>query len=214
MNLRAGAVIAVGAAATCGEPRSDPGGDPLTDSGDALSDGRVPGDVFQFGDAGRADHEDDADAGDAACDGGCFTPCPGALTEKNDLMLDDMMRIFFVGFTEARVHFCNPLMSTAPENLVFFVELTNHKGIPASSLTAGTWVINDQNVRVEEGLMWYGTDLTIGEHHAGGTLTAPLTTADSTPVLGPDTTQLELHADYIGDQGIDAFFRWTAEFLP
>lgn len=205
MGLRAGAMIAVGAATTCGGPESDPGEGPRTDSGAALPDGGVPGDAFQPGDAG---------VGDAACDGGCFKPCPGALPEKNGLTLDDLMRIFFVGFTEVRFHFCNPLMPSPAGDLVFFAELTNHKGIPPSSLTDGTWVVNDQGVRVDEGLQWDGTELTIGEHHAGGTLTAPLTTTDGTPVLGPDTTQLELHTDYIGDQGIDAFFRWTEEYLP
>ncbi|MBI2892983.1 MAG: hypothetical protein HYY06_05490 [Deltaproteobacteria bacterium] len=160
-----------------------------------------------------------ADAGAALPDAGEFETCPGAAAERNGNTAFDLERASFAGFTELHVTFCNPLFAEQPDHLLFRVLIDDHEGMPPSDLTSGSYVVSSAGVRVDDRFSWDGTDLMIGEHHAGGWLTAPAATSPSmddpgTPLIGPDTTWIELHLGGIGDGQYDPYFRWDEEYLP
>lgn len=160
-----------------------------------------------------------SDAADAPEAQGRPTSCPNAMpTTKNGHSAIDLERPAFVDTTDVTVTFCNPLMAAQPDDLVFLVVLTDHAGLLPSDATKPTWVVTDTGTREDKGFAWNGTDLTSGDHHAGGLLSVPAAISDGmggqTPMLASTAQWLELHLDGIGSSGTDLSFRWTKEYLP
>jgi hypothetical protein len=125
----------------------------------------------------------------------------------------DVTRQGTAGTIEVTVAFCNPLIPQPPNELLFFVRLTDHFGLAASDLTNGTSVMTGADLRTDGPFTWEGDDLTVDDHHAKGHLHVPNSTSDGTPLIGPDTTYLEMTLGGIGDDGV-IVVRWEKEYLP
>ncbi len=141
------------------------------------------------------------------CPGG-YEPGPTGLT------FSDLKRDGFGDETDVTVVFCNPLMPEEPDELVFFVILSNHFGIPRSDLTQGTWAeTSEEGLRTRGQFLWDGDDLTYEDHHAKGWLTGPRTTEQGAELIGPRTTGLTLHLTGIGYEE-EMTFEWEKDYLP
>lgn len=159
----------------------------------------------------------DAPAVDAPADAGPPDPgvlvrlCPGAREPTPEgLVASDFDRFSYAGFSEINVVFCNPLIPEPRDELVFFVILADHFGLPRSDLT-DAWAETDEG-RSEGGFVWDGGDI-FDEHHVGGLLTGPTTTPEGATLIGPGTAELALTLGGIGRED-DVVFRWEREFLP
>ncbi|MBI3074534.1 MAG: hypothetical protein HYY84_20670 [Deltaproteobacteria bacterium] len=149
-------------------------------------------------------------------DGGStlFVPCPGAVEPgPTNLVGADVTRQGYVGTIDVTVAFCNPLIPQPPNELLFFVTLTDHSGIAPSNVANGTSVTIGAGLGTNGPITWDGDDLTLGDHHVMGHLHAPNHAADGTPLLGPATTYLELTLGGIGGDG-KIVVRWEQEYLP
>ncbi len=187
LSLLAGSIVVAAASGGCAAPASG------VDDGDVDPDAGAPS-----ADAG-------ADAGNPAS----TDPCPGALAERNGLTAADLERLGFAGTTDIRVRFCNPLLPVPPPGLLFFVWLDDHTGVPPSDLTRGSSIVTSDGRQVASGFAWEGSDLSAGDHHAEGRLSAPKTAADGSALIQAGTTWFELQVNGIGDGQYPQVFRWA-----
>jgi hypothetical protein len=125
----------------------------------------------------------------------------------------DLDRIAYVEDSDIRVRFCNALIPNPPSSLIFYIDVSNHFGMPPSDFTQTTWVGNSAGAQNHGAWAWTGTDLTIQEHHAAGRLTGPSTDHDGGALIDAGTAWIDLHLAF-GESGAMVPFRWEKRFLP